>query len=158
MAYNPYMQNYASPAPDILGQYKMPYQQQYTPQMPQAPQQPSPAAYNSPICWVLDEVEAVSYPVFPNCTVTLWDKNQPTIYVKSVNAQGVPSMRILDFTERTAGAQAPAQKHECTCGKDFVKNEDFNALREEFSALKQQVSALSVPAAKSAKKEKEGNE
>ena len=37
-----------------------------------------------------------------NVDKVIENKNKPTIYVKSVNAQGVPSMRVLDFTERNA--------------------------------------------------------
>jgi hypothetical protein len=86
--------------------------------------------------WVLGEVEATSYPVAPNNTVTLWDKNTPTIYIKSANAQGVPSMRILDFTERTQGAQNNATQHQCGCAGKYVPIDEFNAMRENIEALR----------------------
>ena len=132
MPYNPYMMNYQQPpASDVLNQLKYPYApQQY------AQPQVAPAPYNDMI-WVLGEVEATSYPVAPNSTVTLWDKNQPTIYVKSVNIQGVPSMRVLDFTERTAQAAQP--KHGCTCGKDY------EALNSRIAALEEQIKTLQKP-------------
>ena len=85
--------------------------------------------------WVLNENEATSYPVAPNNTVTLWDKNLPTIYIKSVDANGVPSMRTLDFTERTANAQKNAEEHICQCGSKFVKIEDFKALESKLEDL-----------------------
>ena len=86
--------------------------------------------------WVLNENEAVSFPVAPNNSVVLWDKNNPTIYVKSVNMQGVPSMRVLDFTERTSNTSnshenAP-KMHKCTCGDKFVTKEEFDALKGKF--------------------------
>ena len=132
MPYNPYMMNYQQPpVNDALNQLKYPYAPpQYT--QPQA----APAPYNDMI-WVLGEVEATSYPVAPNSTVTLWDKNQPTIYVKSVNIQGVPSMRVLDFTERTAQTAQP--KHECNC------NKDFEALSGRIAALEEQIKTLQKP-------------
>lgn len=132
MPYNPYMMNYQQPPlNDALNQLKYPYAPpQYT--QPQA----APAQYNDMI-WVLGEVEATSYPVAPNSTVTLWDKNQPTIYVKSVNIQGVPSTRILDFTERTAQAAQP--KHECACGKDY------EVLNSRIAALEEQIKTLQKP-------------
>lgn len=129
MAYNPYMINYTQPpASDALNQLKYPYTQ---PQYIQP--QNTPVPYNDMI-WVLGE-EAMSFPVAPNSTVTLWDKNQPTIYVKSVNMQGVPSMRVLDFTERTAQTNTQT-KHECTCGKDL------EALNGRISALEEQIKNL----------------
>lgn len=131
MAYPNYYQNYYGAVPDMLNQQKMQYQ------MPQAQmpmQMPSDC-----MLWVLGEVEAMSYPVAPNNTVVLWDKNEPVIYVKSANMQGVPSIKVLDFVERQPNApertQTP-QKHECKCGDKFISKEDFNALQSELAALR----------------------
>ena len=88
-----------------MGQFNQQYQQPIAQTMQQAPMQTQPT---NDFLWVLNENEATSYPVAPNNTVTLWDKNLPTIYIKSVNAQGVPSMRILDFTERSSAANGSA--------------------------------------------------
>ena len=133
--YYPAPQNGA--APDALSQFKAPYQQ--IPQMPpQMPSQPS-----NDMLWVLGEVEATSYPVAPNNTVTLWDKNQPTIYIKSVNAQGVPSMRVLDFTERAQNAPKMPAEHVCACGKEFARIDDFNALQRTVDGLKAKIEEIS---------------
>lgn len=107
------------------------YQPQMQP-MPQPIQQPS----NDMMIWVLNESEATAYPVAPNNSVVLWDKSNPTIYVKSVNAQGVPSMRILDFNERAAdNAPKTSVEHKCECGSKFVPKEDFKTLEDKFEAL-----------------------
>lgn len=116
-------------SPDMLNQYKG----QYQPQM-QMPMIATPTPTNDMI-WVLGEVEATSYPVAPNNTVILWDKNQQTIYIKSANAQGVPSMKTLDYSERMAEPKNEPQRHECQCGSKFVPIEDFNALKADFEAL-----------------------
>jgi hypothetical protein len=104
--------------------------------------------------WVLGQTEAESYLVAPNNSVTLWDKNKDTVYIKSVNAQGVPSMRILDYTERTAdNAPKTPEKHVCQCGKDFVRKDAFEALQSEFVALKQELDELKTkPKSKPTKK------
>jgi hypothetical protein len=86
--------------------------------------------------WVLSEGEAQSYPVAPNNSVILWDKNSDVVYIKSVNAQNVPSFRVLDYKERTAdNATKTSQKHECQCSKDFVRKGDFERLQGEFERL-----------------------
>jgi hypothetical protein len=89
--------------------------------------------------WVLNESEATSYPVAINNSVVLWDKNNPTIYIKSMNAQGVPSMRVLDFKERNAEPVKSAEKspteHVCKCGDKFVTKEEFDALKGKFYDL-----------------------
>ena len=124
--------------------------------------QPTPMPSND-MLWVLNETEATSYPVAPNNSVTLWDKNKDTVYIKSVNMQGVPSMRILDYVERTAdNAPKTAHNHNCQCGKEFVKVEAFERLQSDFEALRSELEELKAkPKAKTAKKaveEAEDNE
>ena len=144
--YNPYYYNNGA-TPDMLNQFKIPYQQMQVPQQMaqqpiQQPIQPQMPNVNNDFLWVLGEVEATSYPVAPNNTVTLWDKNQPTIYIKSANAQGVPSMRILDFTERTANAPKTPEKHECQCGNKFILKEELNAVQDEIQDILCRLSGL----------------
>lgn len=157
MAYNPYYNNnpyfqqqpnfYGNGAmPDMLNQQKMQYQQM--------PQQTMPTQAE-PMLWVLGQTEAESYPVAPNNTVTLWDKNNPTIYIKSANAQGVPSIRILDFTERTQNAQKTHEKHTCQCGDNFVTKEQFKALEGKFDEIKGIVDGIKAKPSKLTKEKDE---
>ena len=140
---NYYGQSYyqGGAVPDTLSQYKGQYQQPMQPQpMPQQIM-PAPIPSNDMI-WVLGEIEATSYPVAPNNTVTLWDKNEHTVYIKSVNAQGVPSMKVLDYSERTAEGKNEPHKHECQCNKDFVHIDEFNQLKANFEALANKVETI----------------
>lgn len=135
--YTPYMQTGAMP--DMLNQMKMPYQQ---PQQP--PTMQIPKASTNDMLWVLNENEATSYPVAPNNSVVLWDKNNPTIYVKSVNAQGVPSIRILDFEERTEVQANTSEKHECKCGDKFVTVKEFESWKKTFYDLQKKCEAMAT--------------
>lgn len=112
----------------------------------------------SDFIWVLNENEATSYPVAPNASVILWDKSKATIYIKSANAQGVPSMRILDFTERTTSAATTPEKHICTCGNNFVPKKDFEALRADFDELAEAVNSLKAKASTKTKKSEVEND
>lgn len=167
MAYTPYYapyyrpMNYYNPViPNDMA--NMPNQQtiQQPQQMPvQQPVQPMQMAQPTPMpsndmLWVLNETEATSYPVALNNSVTLWDKNQDTVYIKSVNMQGVPSMRILDYVERTAdNALKTPVEHECKCGNKFVSIDKFNALQSDLEALRSELEELkSKQKAKTAKK------
>ena len=58
------------------------------------------------IIWVQGEAGAKSYMVAPNSTVTLWDSENQTIYLKSADASGMPSIKTLDYTIREAQKQA----------------------------------------------------
>ena len=150
--YYPQYQNGAMP--DMLNQYKGQYQQMPMQQpVQQMPTMAQPTPTND-LLFVLNETEAIAYPVAPNNSVTLWDKNKDTVYIKSVNMHGVPSMRILDYVERTAdNAPKTLEKHECQCGKDFVRKEDFDALQNEINVLRSELEELKAkPKAKTAKK------
>ena len=61
------------------------------------------------------------------------------IYVKSVNNQGMPSMRVLYFEERNATTSNSAKNahktHECTCGDKFATKEQINALEGKIDDL-----------------------
>ena len=145
MAYTPYYAPYARP----MGYYNpsmpqdnsnmqsgQPFGQPIQQQSPQPMPMMQPTQ-STDMIWVLSEVEAQSYPVAPNNSVILWDKNNDVVYIKSANMQGVPSMRILDYKERTAdNAPKTEKEHVCQCGDKFVSKSDFNALQEEFRALK----------------------
>lgn len=168
MAYNynaPYggMNGYPQPqfyqqgnAPaDMLNQYKMPYQQPQPIQMPIPPV--PPATTTNDIIWVQGEEGAKAYLVAPNNTVTLWDSENQSIYIKSADASGIPSMRVLDWTERHATPKEE-KPHECKCGGKFVKIDDFNELKARFESLVARFEDLSAAKKTKTAKAKEENE
>lgn len=54
----------------------------------------------SGLIWVSGMSSAKAYPVAPNQTVVLWDSEAQSVYLKSADATGMPSMKILDYTIR----------------------------------------------------------
>lgn len=80
----------------------------YPMQMPQ-PMSPTPmSGASNGMIWVQGEAGAKSYLVAPNSTTTLWDSEAQTIYIKSADASGMPSMKVLDYTIRDAVKSSPA--------------------------------------------------
>ena len=141
-----------------IGQYNPQFQQPMGQPMQNA-QMPLQGQPTNDFIWVLNENEATSYPVAPNNTVTLWDKNLPTIYIKSVNAQGVPSMRVLDFVERTATNHTPPVGTSFNSPNNFVTIDSFNALKGDVEALRGKLDEMNAkPIAKSKKTEVENHE
>ena len=134
-----------------MGQFNQQFQQPMAQPMQNA-QMPMQGQTANDFLWVLNENEATSYPVAPNNTVTLWDKNLPTIYIKSVNAQGVPSMRILDFTERLSNANKTQSTDAFNSPNNFVTLDSFNALEAKFSVLESKVDELRPKASAKTKK------
>lgn len=110
--------------------------QNYYPQAQQIPQQqtPTPQSQSNSIIWVQGEAGAKSYLVAPNSTVTLWDTESETIYIKSADASGMPSMKVLDYKIRGASS---AQNIPMQSG--FATKDDLDALRADFIALKTQI-------------------
>lgn len=120
MAYGGYYpQNYY---PNYYGNQQMP------PQAPQMPSNPSQSSMNG-ITWVLGENAAKSFPVGAGQTVVLMDREEPVMYMKSVDQSGMPlPLRIFDITERTAQhTESVVAKPETP---DYVSRKEFDEFRE----------------------------
>lgn len=99
------------------------YPMGYQPAYPQQNQQNN----NNGIIWVQGEAGAKSYLVAPNSTVQLWDSEAQTIYLKSADASGMPSMRILDYTMRD---NRPSDAREGGKSDVYVTKEELHTLEE----------------------------
>lgn len=103
-----------------------PYQTYYQPQ--QMPQQIP--AQNNGIIWVQGIEAAKSYLVAPGNTVALWDSENQSIYLKTADMSGMPTLRVLDYSERVT-VPKPVEAH----NNDYVGREEFNALLERVNAM-----------------------
>lgn len=111
---------------------------QYLPQYQQQTyQQP---ASNGGIIWVQGEAGAKSYLVAPNTTVQLWDSENKTIYLKSADASGMPSMRILDYTIRDAMQPTPPAVQEPA----YATRTEVETLASQLSELRSKIDALAA--------------
>ena len=107
----------------------------YQPAQIYYPQQYNPQSQgNNSIIWVQGEAGAKSYMVAPNSTVQLWDSENQVIYLKSSDASGMPSMRILDYTIRSEASNSHV--------KTFSEHEAIIPIREELNALKSRIDDL----------------
>lgn len=87
---------------------------------------------NNNMLWVQGEAGAKSYLVAPNQTVTLWDSESQTIYLKTADNMGMPSMKVLDYTVRDSvpqTAKIPPQS-------GFATKDDLDSLKAEITALR----------------------
>ena len=78
------------------------------------------------LIWVQGEAAAKSYLVAPGCTVPLWDSEEKVIYLKSADASGMPSMKVLEYQIRG---------DEATKKPEYATKADLDALAEKVSAL-----------------------
>jgi len=92
----------------------------------------APNAQSNGIIWVQGEAGAKSYMVAPNTTVQLWDSESQTIYLKSADASGMPSMRIIDYTIRDNTPKTPNLSPQ----SDYVTRSELQSVLDELNALK----------------------
>lgn len=107
------------------------YGQMY-PQIMQPPQVAQPASQNNNLVWVQGEAGAKSYLVAPNNTIPLWDSEAQVIYLKSADASGMPSMKVLDYTIRQS-ANLPQNGPINNKAEEYVTKEEMNSFRAEIS-------------------------
>lgn len=94
----------------------------------------------SPIIWVQGEAGAKSFLVAPNTTVQLWDSEEQVIYLKSADASGMPSMKVLDYTIRDAqnGSTSPVK---ASIGENttYALKSDLGAIWSEIEAIQKKL-------------------
>lgn len=106
----------------------------YQPIYPQY-QQPAQTTQQNGIIWVQGEGGAKSYMVAPGQTVQLWDSENKVIYLKSADASGMPSMKVLDYTIRGEAEEKPAAEY-ATKGEVEALAGQVEKLRSEIAANK----------------------
>lgn len=119
------------------GQQPFQYQDQLN-QLRNAPM--AMPAYQQPrqdaaLNWVQGEAGAKSWIVTPGATVLLMDSEAQRFYLKSADVNGVPAMRIFEYTEVVP--TRPTQHAQAT---QFVTMDEFKAFKAEI------VSKLEAPA------------
>ena len=102
--------------------------------------------YNQPqqnysnMTWVQGETGAKSYQVAPNTTVALWDSEEKRIYLKSSDAVGMPSMKVLEYTVRDETTSHNALVTNAEGVKtDFATKDDISSIQEQINALKEKI-------------------
>ena len=101
--------------------------------------QPQNSVVQSGIIWVQGEAGAKSYLVAPNTTVQLWDSENQIIYLKSADASGMPSMKVIDYTIR--GANSPVSDVPFNEDK-FISKDEFNGLKSKIERLENEINKL----------------
>lgn len=125
--------------------FPMTYQQYYPTQPNAYPTQmnitPTQPTQNNGIIWVQGEAGAKSYLVAPNNTVQLWDSESQTIYLKSADASGMPSMKILDYKIRNS-EQVQMNSPVSENNRNYVTLSEFNVIKAELTALKNELAEI----------------
>lgn len=118
--------------------FNNPFPQTYQPMpYPQLQNQQANQSNNN-LIWVQGEAGAKSYLLAPNTTIPLWDSESQTIYLKSADASGMPSMKVLDYTIRDAVQAQPVAEEPV----DYVTVDEFRkfekSIRSQIQRLKKE--------------------
>lgn len=81
------------------------------------------------------------FPIAPNAAVALWQKDGKTIFLKSADATGRPSLKIYDLVERVE------ESEEVTAGKDanprpYAKEEDLGKLAGVVKSMSEMLNGM----------------
>lgn len=133
--YNNYPATYQSP---YYPQYSL--MQQPTQIMQQPQQMAQPPMSNSSIIWVQGIAGAKSYLVAPNTTVQLWDSESQTIYLKSADASGMPSIKTLEYNIKNENQPIQAKLVE----DEYISREEFDALKTQIMSIKREMESLKI--------------
>lgn len=85
------------------------------------------------IVWVSGEAGAKAYLVAPNTSVALWDSESDVIYLKSADASGMPSMKVIDYKVRNSASE---QSHSVNQQVSYATKDDVNMLQSEIDKLR----------------------
>lgn len=145
MAYYPTFQPYQYQ--DQLNQLRngpMQMPMQTFPQPVPMQQRPDTSSLN----WVQGESGAKSWFVAPGATVLLMDSEAQRFYLKSADMNGIPAMKVFEYTE--IGAQRPQEPQQAT---NFVTADVFEAFKKEVTS---KLDELSAPVEVSLSRKKKG--
>jgi len=112
--------------------YQNPYMQSFQPVQPQ--QQGS-------LIWIQGEAAAKSYLVAPNTSVVLFDSESQTVYIKSADASGMPSMKILDYTIRESAKNPVSAAVQASPNQliNYATKDDLNALYAKIKGIEERL-------------------
>lgn len=102
---------------------------------PVQPQQTAQQVSNG-LIWIQGIEAAKSYMVAPNTTVALWDSESQTVYLKSADASGMPSMRILDYEIR----EDAHRNHKMWSESDFATKSEVSAIQKQIDEIRANIS------------------
>lgn len=93
---------------------------------------------NTAMIWVQGESGAKSYVLPNNTTLPLWDSESQTIYIKTVDQNGKPSMTILDYIERSE----KENDKQIVSEVEYATKEQIDKLNEQFSIINEKLNSM----------------
>ena len=100
--------------------------------------QNTPSQNGGNIIWVQGEAAAKSWYVNPGSTVVLWDSEEQVIYIKSADNSGMPTIRVLDYTERGAGYTKSVDN------PNYIVKADLEDIYAQLKDLRDDLDGLSI--------------
>lgn len=93
------------------------------------------------IIWVASEKDAQSYPVAPNAAVTLWNQNEPVVYLKQADASGKPFLKTYDLVERIQTASPDASQN-ASKSVSYVTKDELQGVLATLSGMRGDIDTM----------------
>lgn len=124
----------------------------YNPYLPPQINLPAQTTQQQNIIWVNGKAGADNYQLAPNNSgLPLWDSESQTIYIKSTDQTGKPSMKILDYTIREEKTIESNQSQ-----PEYLTKEEFQKHMESFISRVKEMIGTSTKSEKSINRNLEG--
>lgn len=117
-------------------------QQQYQTAVPQYQQNQNMQPMNNSMIWVQGEAGAKAFVLPNNTTLPLWDSEAQVIYIKSVDANGKPTMAILDYTERNDDKLVGQSPKEEVPQIEYATKEQVDSINKQFDLINEKLNVL----------------
>ena len=108
----------------------------------QAPQRMMRPTTTNGMIWVQGIGGAKSFLLGPNESVPLWDSEAQVIYIKSTDASGMPSMKILDYTIRDSALPTNVQNSVVQNETMFATKEDLAEIQKELEKVNNRLNSM----------------
>lgn len=123
------------------GFYNQPQFQQIQPQAPQfgfnQPMQSNQPVMQNGLIWVDGINDVNQFPVAPNNTVRLWNKNGRIVYFKTADASGKPAIEAYDLVKRETLDDSETEKQ-----TEYALKSDLASFASAVSAINQIVTSV----------------
>lgn len=117
------------------------WQQVYQPQNTNMNYQAQVPQINNSMVWVQGEAGAKAYTIPNNTTIPLWDSETQTIYIKTVDQNGKPSMTILDYVERNSTNQNIVDNKQVV-QIEYATKEQIDELNGQFDSMNKKLDSM----------------
>lgn len=91
---------------------------------------------NSNLIYVQGEAGAKAYLTAPNTSILLLDSESPVLYLKTTDSNGLPTLKIMDYTVRDNSPTKVVNRD------DYATRDDISHIRKEIDEINRRLATI----------------